>query len=153
MSAETPTVHASAVLAGRRAVLIRGPAGAGKSQLALGLVQAADTGLVQFARPVGEDRGHLEARHGRLVMLPAPATAGLIEVRGLGLRRLDYEPVAVVGLLVDLAAEDAERLPAASEAVLLGVRLRRLALPPGAAPLAPVLALLRSPEGDIKPQS
>jgi hypothetical protein len=59
----------------------------------------------------------------------------------------------VVGLLVDLAAEDAERMPPTSEAVLLGVRLRRLALPPGAAPLAPVLALLRSPEGDIKPQS
>jgi len=141
MSAETPTVHASAVLAGRRAVLIRG------------LVQAADTGLLQFARLVGDDRVHLEARHGRLLVRPAAALAGLIEVRGLGLRRLDYEPVAVVGLLVDLAAEDAERLPAASEAVLLGVRLRRLALPPGAAPLAPVLALLRSPEGDIKPQS
>ena len=71
----------------------------------------------------------------------------------LGVRRLDYEPVAVVGLLVDLAAEDAERMPLASEAVLLGVPLRRLALPPGAAPLAPVLAMLRSPDGDIKPPS
>jgi serine kinase of HPr protein (carbohydrate metabolism regulator) len=134
-------------------VLIRGPAGAGKSQLALGLVQAADTGLLQFARLVGDDRVHLEARHGRLLVRPAAALAGLIEVRGLGVRRLDYEPVAVVGLLVDLAAEDAERMPAASEAVLLGVPLRRLALPPGAAALAPVLALLRSPDGDIKPPS
>jgi hypothetical protein len=44
-------------------------------------------------------------------------------------------------------------MPAASEAVLLGVPLRRLALPPGAAALAPVLALLRSPDGDIKPPS
>ena len=110
MAAETPTVHASAVLAGRRAVLIRGPAGAGKSQLALGLVQAADTGLLQFARLVGDDRVHLEARHGRLLVRPAAALAGLIEVRGLGVRRLDYEPVAVVGLLVYLAAEDAERI-------------------------------------------
>jgi hypothetical protein len=74
-------------------------------------------------------------------------------VRGLGVRRLDYESVAVVGLVVDLAAEDAERMPAASETVLLGVPVRRLALPPGAAPLAPVLALLRSPDGDIKPPS
>ena len=48
---------------------------------------------------------------------------------------------------------DAERIPPASEAVVLGVPLRRLALPPGAAPLAPVLALLRSPDGDIKPPS
>jgi hypothetical protein len=74
-------------------------------------------------------------------------------VRGLGVRRLDYESVAVVGLVVDLAAEDAERVPAASETVLLGVPVRRLALPRGAAPLAPVLALLRSPDGDIKPPS
>jgi HPr kinase/phosphorylase len=153
MAVETPTVHASAVLAGRCAVLIGGPAGAGKSQLALALLQAADTGLLRFARLVGDDRVHLEARHGRLLVRPAAALAGLIEVRGLGVRRLDYEPVAIVGLLVDLAAEDAERMPAASEAVVLGVPVRRLALPPGVAPLAPVLAFLRSPEGEIKPPS
>jgi serine kinase of HPr protein (carbohydrate metabolism regulator) len=88
-----------------------------------------------------------------LLVRPAAALAGLIEVRGLGVRQLEYEPVAVVGLLVDLAEEDAERIPTASEAVLLGVPVRRLALPPGGAPLAPVLALLRSPDGDIKPPS
>jgi len=71
-------------------------------------------------------------------------------VRGLGIRRLDHEPMAVVGLVVDLAAEDAERLPAASETVLLGVPLRRLAVAPGADALVPVLALLHSPDGDIK---
>ena len=153
MAADAATVHASAVLAGARAVLIRGPAGAGKSQLALALIQAADTGLLRFARLVGDDRVHLEARHGRLLVRPAAALAGLIEVRGLGIRLLDYEPVAVVGLLVDLAAEDAERLPAASETVVLGVPVPRVPLAAGVAPLRPVLAALRSPEGDIKPQS
>ena len=153
MAADSPTVHASAVLAGARAVLIRGPAGAGKSQLALTLIQAAQTGLLRFARLVGDDRVHLEAHHGRLLVRPAPALAGLIEVRGLGIRRLDYEPVAVVGLVVDLAAEDAERMPLPGETVLLGVALRRLALAVGATPVGPVLALLRSPDGDIKPPS
>jgi len=155
MAAQTPTVHASAVLAGARAVLIRGPAGSGKSQLALALIQAAETGLLRFARLVGDDRVHLEARHGRLLVRPAAALAGLIEVRGLGIRRFDHEPMAVVGLVVDLAAEDAERVPAAGETVLLGVPLRRLAVAPGAdaLALALVLALLRSPEGDIKPRS
>jgi serine kinase of HPr protein (carbohydrate metabolism regulator) len=153
MAAESATVHASAVLAGTRAVLIRGPAGAGKSQLALALIQAGETGLLRFARLVGDDRVHLDAHHGRLLVRPATALAGLIEVRGLGIRRLDYEPMAVVGLVVDLAAEDAERMPALSEAVLLGVPVRRLALPAGGAPLTPVLALLRSPDGDIKPPS
>jgi len=151
MVAETPSVHASAVLAGAHAVLIRGPAGSGKSQLALALIQAAETGLLRFARLIGDDRLHLEVHHGRLLVRAASTLAGLIEVRGLGIRRLDYEPVAVVGLVVDLAAEDVERMPTAGDTVLMGVTVRRLALPAGAVPLAPVLAVLRSPDGDIKP--
>src|SRR5947208_5869041 len=105
-AAETPTVHASAVLAGARAVLIRGPAGAGKSQLALALIAAAQSGLLRFARLVGDDRVHLEACHGRVLVRPAPPIAGLIELRGLGVRKLDYERLAVVGWVVDLAADD-----------------------------------------------
>src|ERR1700719_3482526 len=108
-----PSIHASAVLVGARAVLIRGPSGAGKSRLALALLRAAESGRPGFARLVSDDRSHLEAQHGRLLVRPAPELAGLIEVRGLGIRRLPYEPVAVVGLVVDLAASDAERLPSA----------------------------------------
>src|SRR5262249_60701107 len=125
----------------------------GRWQLARALIQRAEPGLLRFARLVGDDRVHLEARHGRLIVRPAAALAGLIEVRGAGIRRLDHEPMAVVGLVVDLAAEDAERLPAAGETALLGVALRRLAGAPRADALAPLLTLLRSPEGDIKPRS
>ncbi len=42
--AEWPTVHACAVLVGARALLIRGPAGSGKSQLAFKLIAAAQSG-------------------------------------------------------------------------------------------------------------
>ena len=145
MAAETPTVHASAVLAGARAVLIRGPAGAGKSQLALALIHCAETGLLRFARLVGDDRVHLEPHHGRLLARPAAALAGLLEVRGLGIRRLAYEPMALVGLVVDLAAEDAARLPAAGETEIAGVSLPRLAVAAATDPLPAVLAALRSP--------
>ncbi len=153
MAGETPTVHASAVLAGARAVLIRGPAGAGKSQLALALIHAGETGLLRFARLVGDDRVHLEAHHGRLLVRPAARLAGLIEVRGLGIRRLEHEPMAVVGLVVDLAAGDAERTPMAEETVVAGVPLPRLAVAPGVAALPLVLAALRLPAADIKPRS
>jgi HPr kinase/phosphorylase len=153
MAAETPTVHASAVLAGARAVLIRGPAGTGKSQLALALIAAADTGLLRFARLVGDDRVHLEPHHGRLLVRPAAALAGLIEVRGLGIRRVEHEPLAVVGLVVDLAGEGAERLPAEGETVISGIRLPRLAVAAGTVPLPAVLAALRSPAACIKPPS
>jgi HPr kinase/phosphorylase len=138
-----PTVHASAVLAGARAVLIRGPAGSGKSSLALALIRAVDSGLLQFARLVGDDRVYLEPCHDRLLVRPAAALAGLIEVRGAGIARLDHEPVAVVGLVVDLAADDAARLPKSTETDLCSVRLRRLAIAAGSDPLPPVLAILR----------
>ena len=46
MDTKSATVHASAVLAGPRAILIRGPAGAGKSRLALAVIQAAQCGIV-----------------------------------------------------------------------------------------------------------
>jgi hypothetical protein len=77
----------------------------------------------------------------------------LIEVRGLGIRRLDHEPVAVVGLVVDLAADDAERLPEGAETVICGIALPRLAVAGGAEALSAVLAALRFPAGDIKPPS
>ncbi len=144
-----PSVHASAVLVGARAVLIRGPAGAGKSRLALALLRAAETGELPFAMLVADDRSHLEPRHGRLLVRPAPALAGLIEVHGLGIRRLPHEPLAVVGLVVDLAAPDAERLPgpAGQRVTIDGIALARLAVAAGGAPLPLVLAALTTPPG------
>jgi len=123
----TATVHASAVLAGARAVLIRGSSGAGKSRLALALIDAARMGTLRFARLVGDDRVHLSPAGGRLLVRPAAALAGLIEVRGVGIVRVPYEACAVVGLVVDLGA-DAERLPAAEQrqAVIEGITLPRL---------------------------
>ena len=141
--ADAPSVHASAVLVGARTLLIRGAAGAGKSRLALALLHAAQARLLPFARLVGDDRLLLEAQHGRLLVRPAPALAGLIEVRGLGIRRVPYEPVAVAGLVVDLDAADAVRLPAHGEqATLGGIQLPRLAVASGIEPLPCVLAYL-----------
>ena len=152
MAPESPSEHASAVLAGARAVLIRGAAGAGKSRLAFALIGAAQTGLLRFALLVADDRVQLEACHGRLMVRPPPALAGLIEVRGIGIRRLEYEALAIVGLVVDLAAEDAERLPTAGDTVISGIRLPRLAIAPGGDPLQPVIAAITT-AGDIKSRS
>jgi HPr kinase/phosphorylase len=139
---EQASIHSSAVLVGSRATLIRGPAASGKSRLALALIEAAETGLLPFARLVADDRTHVLAVHGRLLARPAEPLAGLIEVRGLGLRRLPFEPVAVVGLVVDLAAADAQRLPQSSTASLGGITVPRLAVAPGIDPLPMVLAAL-----------
>jgi HPr kinase/phosphorylase len=151
--APSATVHASAVLVGPRAVLIRGPSGSGKSQLALELIEIARTGSLPFARLVADDRVHLEAAHGRLLARPAEALAGLIEVRGVGLARLAHEASAVVGLVVDLAAADARRLPEASSrrTEIDGIQLPRLTVSSGTAALSAVLAYIThgmtSPDG------
>jgi HPr kinase/phosphorylase len=143
-----PTIHASAVLVGARAALIRGPAGCGKSRLALALIEAAQAGRLPFARLVADDRAHVEARHGRLLVRPAEPLAGLIEVRGLGIRRLPFEALAVVGLVVDLGEADAARLPSECErtATVASVTLPRLAVAPCADATAVLLAALGTAE-------
>jgi len=145
MAATGATIHASAVLVGARAVLIRGPSGAGKSRLALELIEAMRAGFLPFARLVGDDRVHVQAASGRLLVRPAETLAGLIEIRGIGIRQMPYEPCAVVGLVVDLGGE-AERLPQAAQrqALVEGVKLPRLAVAAGDAALPAILALLTS---------
>src|SRR5580658_399275 len=140
------TVHASAVLAGARAVLIRGASGTGKSRLARALIEASRAGLLPFARLVGDDRVHLQAAAGRLLVQPAPALAGLIEVRGIGIARMPHEPEAVVGLVVDLGAS-AERFPEPEQrwTEIEGIRLPGLAVAAGNDALPMILAALTSP--------
>jgi serine kinase of HPr protein (carbohydrate metabolism regulator) len=152
MTPPIPTAHASAVLVGAHAVLIRGRSGSGKSRLALALIEAAGTRLLPFARLVADDRVVLEAHHGRLVVSAPAALAGLIEVHGLGIRRLPHEPMAVVGLVIDLAAGDAQRWPTPqrSMAVIAGMRLPRIAVAADADPLPLVLALLQTEETGLR---
>src|SRR3954454_10030977 len=97
--------HAAAVAIDGRAVLLRGPSGSGKSDLALRLIEAG-------ARLVADDQSEVW-RQGDALLVRAPSTiAGLIEVRGLGILRLDALAEAPVGLVADLMAADRiERLP------------------------------------------
>src|SRR5437588_4116292 len=98
-------MHGTAVAIDGRAVLLRGPSGAGKSDLGLRLIDAG-------ARLIADDQSELQ-RVGDTIAVRAPATiAGLIEVRGVGILRLDVEAEAPLALAVDLVAPEAlERLP------------------------------------------
>jgi HPr kinase/phosphorylase len=122
------TEHASAVLVGPRAVLIRGSAGSGKSRTVWSLLEGAASGKIRFARLIADDRVALSVANGRLIAAVPAQIAGMIELRGAGIERVPYEPLAVVGLVADLAAIDAERVPgsAALATEILGVRLPRL---------------------------
>jgi len=141
-----PTIHASAVLVGAHAILIRGPAGSGKSRLALNLIQSVPRGGLAFVRLVADDRVHVQAAHARLIARPPAAVAGLLEIRGIGIRQLPYEPMAAVSWVIDLGEAGAQRMPvgAAIATNIEGIRLPRLAVAPGCDPFPMVLAVLTS---------
>ncbi|WP_315724173.1 MULTISPECIES: HPr kinase/phosphatase C-terminal domain-containing protein [unclassified Bradyrhizobium] len=144
MTAAAASVHASAVKVGDHAVLIRGPSGAGKSRLAFDLILAGRAGQIPPAVLVGDDRVHLATRGGEMWVSPAPALAGLLEIRGLGIRACDFVSEAPIGLIVDLMAEDAERLPS-PDALRWnenGIELPRIPVGKGYAPLPLVVAAL-----------
>jgi len=124
-------------------VLLRGPAGAGKSDLALRLI---DRG----ARLVADDQCEVTIEDGaagpRLIARAPAEIAGVLEVRGLGITEVPSLAQAPVELVVDLVACDQiERLPDAETAEILGVDLPRLALDPfeAVAPAKLDLALRR----------
>ena len=149
MMTQGASVHASAVLVGDRAVLIRGPSGAGKSRLAFDLILAGRAGQLPTAVLIGDDRVHLDTVAGQLWVRPVQELAGLIEVRGLGIRRFDFAIKAIVGIVVDLAAGDAQRLPPPESlsTQLNGVVLPRIPVGVGFDPLPLIVAALTTTDG------
>ena len=77
-------LHASCVAIGGRGVLLTGGSGAGKSDLALRLIDRGAT-------LVGDDGVAVAARAGRLHARPGPNIEGKIEVRGLGILTLPWK--------------------------------------------------------------
>jgi serine kinase of HPr protein (carbohydrate metabolism regulator) len=158
MSPDGPTIHASAVAVGELgAVLIRGPSGSGKSRLAFELILAGRAGQIPPATLVGDDRLMIEAGSGRLLVRPAPVLAGLIEIRGLGIRRIDFAAQAPVILVVDLDAADAERLPPpeALRTRVAGIEIPRIPIAEGFTAFPLVAAGLTTIEGypSIRPKT
>lgn len=118
------TVHATTVALDGTGVLLRGPAGSGKSDLALRLID-------QGARLVADDRTALALEGGRIIARAPETIAGRIEVRGLGIIRLPAVESAALGLVVDLVVPEAvDRLPGSAEVELLGRMLPLLRLAP-----------------------
>jgi serine kinase of HPr protein (carbohydrate metabolism regulator) len=129
-------IHATTVAIDGRAVLLRGASGSGKSDLALRLIDAG-------ARLVADDQSEL-CRQGDAIIARAPATiAGLIELRGIGIMRLDALAEAPVALIADLVpAAEVERLPARHTETILGLALPLIAVAPFEASAAAKLRLV-----------
>ena len=105
-SGETPEmIYANALMLGETGLLLRGASGSGKSALTLRLTSWASS-HGRFARLIGDDRVALVNRNGRLIARPHPAISGAIELRGLGIAPMPFEPAGVICFVVDLALED-----------------------------------------------
>jgi HPr kinase/phosphorylase len=104
-------------------VMIEGEAGAGKTSLALGLVEAAARrGIEAFF--VADDQALVERDGAKIIARVPPAIAGLAEVRGFGVVPVAHRPFTSIGLVVRLAGDQAiERMPHPQDCDLLGVMI------------------------------
>jgi len=128
-------VHGTAVALDNRAVLLRGPSGSGKSDLALRLIDAG-------GRLVADDYSQLW-REGDAILVRAPQTlSGLIEARGIGIIRVDPMATAPLALIADLVApQSVERLPEPHSETIFGLAIPVVAIAPFEASAAVKLRL------------
>ena len=118
-------VHATCVEIDGAAVLLRGPSGSGKSDLALRLIDGG-------ARLVADDQVQLSVLRGELVATAPTVLAGRLEVRGLGLIDLppsQHVPHSRVALAIDLGPT-VMRLPDQDAVDLAGIVIPRVVLAP-----------------------
>lgn len=131
-------VHATAVAIDHKGVLLLGPSGSGKSDLALRLI---DRG----GRLVADDQVILTRNGARLIANAPPALLGRIEARGIGILKLEGGQVwrkMPIAMAVELAPADAiERLPEPETREFLGVVLPLIRLAPFEASAPAKLAL------------
>ena len=133
------TVHATSIAIRGQAILIEGPSGSGKSDLALRLIDRGATLISDDYTQLDRDRGGGAADR---LIASAPATiAGRMEVRGIGIVAMPPAPPCPVALLV--RAGTPERMPEPTSCAMLGIDVPMIILPltESSAPLKVELAL------------
>jgi HPr kinase/phosphorylase len=137
---ETVILHAACLDIEGRGVLIQGRPGAGKSDLALRLIDQPGLGVQgkapQLARLVADDQVVIRRLRGRLVASPPEKLQGLIEIRGLGIVQIPFCPETILHLIVVLGhPEQMPRMPEPADLFgkFVEARLPRIVLDPRAA--------------------
>lgn len=112
---QSEVLHATALELKQRALVLTGPAGSGKSDMALALIALG-------ARLIADDRTIIAREGERLFALCPEPIAGRIEARGLGLIDMPHAAGPIpVAAIVDLSTQETERLPPFRKTRLLGL--------------------------------
>lgn len=136
------TLHATSVAIDGQVVLIEGPSGSGKSDLALRLI---DRGAILVSDDIS-----LVARVDGVLQVRAPDTIrARMEVRGIGIVELPQTAVAPLALVVRLA-EIVPRMPERRQRRIAGVDVREVVIDPRPAS-APILVELALRQPDACP--
>ena len=128
------TIHASTVSTDGRAVLISGPSGSGKSDLALRLL---DRGFTL----VSDDQTIVRREGDRLVSSAPPTIKGKLEIRGIGIVDMDTVADVPVALSVELTSEIVRLPDDRRERPVLGVNLPLISVDAQTASAASKVAL------------
>lgn len=122
-------IHATTIAIDGRGVMLVGASGAGKSDLALRLI---DRGAVL----VSDDYTDVTRRGDAVIASAPPRIAGLIEVRGVGIVEQAFATSTAIHLVVRLDDEIA-RMPDPNWCTIAGVRVREIVIDP-LRPSAPI---------------
>lgn len=110
-------LHGTVVDIAGNGVLLRGPSGSGKSDLALRLIDRGATFVT-------DDQVHLAPRDKGLRAKAPLAIRGYLEIRGLGLISTPVTGSSFIRLIVDLVpSEEVPRLPEFGQETLLGKKI------------------------------
>jgi serine kinase of HPr protein (carbohydrate metabolism regulator) len=116
------TFRGTCVLVDGQGVLLQGPSGSGKSDLALRL-------LDRGATLVADDYVDVAVEMGALIASPPRAIAGLIEVRGLGILAVPFAERAPLGVVISCVPQsEVTRLPEQQSLTIRGIAVPRFSL-------------------------
>jgi serine kinase of HPr protein (carbohydrate metabolism regulator) len=147
------TIHACAVIVDGQGILILGKTGSGKSELVLDLLdQCKLRGLTGIL--IGDDRINLSKQGDDVIARVPPQLAGLIEVRGSGIHKIDYVSSGKLNFAVKLVeASVAVRMPDNEiEEITQGIFLPCLTLPMGNFSALRVILARMGHYGGVLPQ-
>ena len=126
MTANATQIHATCISIDGIGLILRGPSGSGKSDLALRLMERS-------AQLISDDRVDLICEDGVLIGRAPDRLSGLLEVRGVGIIEVPYGESARVWGLIDLVNRtEIERLRDTRIEMLCGIELPCFLIDPSA---------------------